>query len=236
MKKLVPILLVFVLLLSGCLYPNEKRIENQVPYQDQILSVQHAVVQYRLENQDLPVHHRDTEISEYQQYLVNFQQLVPRYLQQPPGNSFESGGVYQYVLVDVETHPQVKLIDLTMTRGIQELQRNVNEYRRKNRFAPVKGAVAKGVFELDYEKLRLKTAPTVKSPYHSDHHLPLYIDGNAQVIVDYSIDLHYALSKFEHSFQEGDDIRRVLVEHFPFVPSYSVAYTLVDGKVTFVED
>ncbi|RXJ04616.1 hypothetical protein DS745_00665 [Anaerobacillus alkaliphilus] len=236
MKKLLLVLIALIFLLSGCLYPSEKRVENQVPYQDQILSVQHAVVQYRLENQDLPVHLRDTETNEFQQYLVNFQRLVPKYLQQPPGNSFENGGVYQYVLVDVEKHPQVKLIDLTITRGIQELQRNVNDYRRKHRFAPVKEVVATGVFLLDYEKLRLKEQPTVRSPFHPDHRLPLYIDGNGQVLVDYSIDLLYALSKFEHNFQEGDDVRSILVDHFPFVPAYSVPYTIKEGKVVFSQN
>jgi hypothetical protein len=231
------LLLTFILfILTGCLYPDEQRVENQVPYQDQILSVQQAVVQYRIENQALPVHHRETETNIFQQNLINFQKLVPKYMQQPPGNSFENGGVYQYVLVKVEEDPQVKLIDLTMTKGIQEFQRKVNDYRRKNRFAPVQEVVATGVFLLDHEKLKLKESPTVKSPFHPDHRLPLYIDGNGQVIVDYTIDLNYALNKFEHEFTDGDDVRGILIENFPFVPAYSVPYTVRDGEVIFTEN
>lgn len=233
MKKLLPITFL-LFFLTGCLYPDEKRMENQVPYKDQILSVQHAVVQYRLDNQALPIHQREVEANRYQENLVNFQRLVPKYLQNPPGNSFENGGVFQYVLVDVEENPKVKLIDLTMTKGIQEFQRSVNEYRRKHRFAPVKEVVATGVFLLDHEKLRLKQPPTVKSPFHPDHRLPLYIDGNGQVIVDYTIDLNYALNKFEHQFSEGEDIREILVDNFPFVPAYSLPYTIKDGEAIFL--
>lgn len=233
MKKLLVTLV--LLLLTGCLYPEEQRVENQVPYQDQIFSVQQAVVLYRLENQALPIHHREIEGDAFQQNLVNFQKLVPKYLQQPPGNSFENGGVYQYILVNVEEDPQVKLIDLTMTKEIQEFQRAVNEYRRKNRFAPVKEIVAPGVFLLDNEKLNMKVPPTVKSPFHPDHRLPLYIDGNGQVIVDYTIDLNYALNKFNHSFKQGDDVREILVNNFPFVPAYSLPYTIEEGKVVFTD-
>ncbi|QOY38763.2 hypothetical protein AWH56_024945 [Anaerobacillus isosaccharinicus] len=232
MKKLL--LLTFALfLLTGCLYPDEQKAENQVPYKEQILSVQHAVVQYRLENQALPVQQREAETNVFQQNVVNFQKLIPKYLQQPPGNSFESGGIFQYVLVNVEEDPQVKLIDLTMTRGIQEFQRAVNEYRRKNRFAPVQEVVATGVFLLDHEKLNLKEQPTVKSPFHPDHRLPLFIDGDGQVIVDYTIDIIYALNKFEHSYSEGDDVRGILIDNFLFIPAYSVPYTLEEGMVVF---
>ncbi len=234
MKKILPFFL--ILLLTGCLYPDEKRVENQVPIKDQILSVEHAVVQYRLEHQSLPVRYSETATNPFQQYLVEFHKLVPRYLQQPPGNSFENGGVYQYVLVNVEKDPKVKLIDLTITRRIQEFQRTVNEYRRKNRFAPVEEVVATGVFLLDHEKLNLKEAPTVKSPFHPDHRLPLLMDGDGTVIVDYTLDLNYALNKFDHQLKPGDDIRSILVKHFFFVPQNSVPYSIEQGRAVFANE
>lgn len=236
MKKIL-LVAFLLLLLTGCLYPEEKRTENQVPYENQIITVQQAVVQYRLENQVLPIHHQEkTDQTNFQQNLIDFQKLIPRFLQQAPGNSFESGGLYQYVLVDVEVDPQVKLIDLAMTREIQKFQRSINEYRRKNRFAPVQEVVAKGVFLLDHEKLRLKKAPTVSSPFHPDHSLPLLMDGDGKVIVDYTISLNDALNQFEHSLVHGDDIRELLVTHFPFVPAYSVPYTVKDGKAVFANE
>ncbi len=234
MKKIL--LLSMILILTGCLYPDEKRVENQVPFEEQINLVEQAVVQYRLENQVLPVRYSEKETNSFQQYLIEFHKLVPRYIQNAPGNSFENGGVYQYVLVNVEEDPKVKLIDLTITRRIQDFQRTVNEYRRKNRFAPVEEVVSTNVFLLDHEKLNLEEAPTVNSPFHPDHRLPLLMDGNGTVIVDYTLDLNYALNKFEHQLQPGDDIRSILVEYFFFVPQNSVPYTLEDGKVVFANE
>lgn len=232
MKKLLSLSLILILL-TGCLYPEENRNENQIPLNDQLLAVEQAVVQYRLQNQSLPVRKREEETNIYQQFLIDFHKLVPKYLHQPPGNSFESNGVFQYVLVDVEENPKVKLIDLTITRRIQEFQRTVNDYRRKNRFAPVAELLGNGVFMLDYEKLGLKEPPTVKSPFHPDHRLPLLMDGNGVIIIDYTLDIKYALNKFENSLGEGEDVLSILVEHFPFVPAYSVPYTLQNGKVVF---
>lgn len=233
MKRLLTVAFL-LFFLTGCLYPEENRLENQVQYQDQLLAVQQAVVQYRLENQVLPIHpQEDTDATNFQENLIDFQKLIPRYIQQPPGNSFENGGFYQYVLVNVETDPEVKLIDLTMTREIQEFQRLINDYRRKNRFAPVQELVTKGVFLLDHEKLKLKKAPTVHSPFHPDHRLPLLMDGDGKVIVDYTISLNDALNRFEHSLVPGDDIRELLVTNFPFVPAYSVPFTIKDGKAVF---
>lgn len=236
MKKLFPVT-ILLLLLVGCLYPEREKLENQVPYKDQIEAVQDAVVQFRLQNQVLPIHHqKETAVTSFQQNLINFQKLIPKYMQQPPGNSFENGGTFQYVLVDVEKDPQVKLIDLKITKEIQEFQRKIDDYRNKHDFAPVKEIVAERVFLLDHEKLSLKKAPTVKSPFHPDHRLPLLMDSDGKVIVDYTIDLNYALDQFEHSLEYGTDIREILVTEFPFVPAYSVPYTIKDGKAIFASE
>lgn len=234
MKKII-LISFLLLLLTGCLYPEERRTENQVPFEDQITSVQQAVVQYRLANQALPVHTINNETDLYQRYLIDFQKLVPNYLTQVPGNSFENGGIYQYLLIDVEEDPQVKLLDLSITKEIQQFQRTINDYRRKHRFAPIKEVIQNKTFVLDEKKLNLKEAPTVKSPFHPDHRLPLLMDGNGNVIVDYTIDLIYAINKFEHNFQNGEDIRKILVNNYHFVPAYSVSYTVEAGKVVFVE-
>src|SRR5690606_11553457 len=96
-------------LLSGCLYPQEKKVENQIPYEDQIKSVQTAVDQYKeTTNGLLPIKTRDYETPIYIKYPIDFSKLAPRFIATPPGNAYESGGVFQYVLIDVETNPTVK--------------------------------------------------------------------------------------------------------------------------------
>lgn len=47
MKKLTVILLISTIFLSGCLYPDERLLQNMIPYDEQLQSVQNAVNQYK---------------------------------------------------------------------------------------------------------------------------------------------------------------------------------------------
>ncbi|MDE5411936.1 hypothetical protein [Alkalihalobacterium chitinilyticum] len=227
MKNFVGMILmtIGVLLLTGCLYPSEQRVENQVPYPDQLLSVQQAVTQFKEDTGVLPIKNRDIDTPIYQKYPVDFRQLVPRYLQNPPGNSFESGGLYQYVLVNVEDEVEVKLLDLSVMREIQRLQGQLNQYMRKNDLAPIDEMLDTGLFSLQFEKLNYKEPPTVRTPYFGNY-LPLLIDNSGQILIDYRMDINMALQEFEHSYTYGDDVRDILVENSPFVPAFSIPYTI----------
>ena len=85
--------------------------------------------------------------------------------------------------------------------------------------------IADGVFSIDYKKLNMKEPPTVVSPYSSQL-LPLVLNEKGELFVDYSSDLYEALQKHKHTYKEGEDIRNLLVEHSPFVPAYSLPYTI----------
>lgn len=227
MKRLF-LLALFAMLfvvLSGCFYPQERRAENQIPYLDQIQSVQQAVEQFQADTGFLPIHTREMETPIYQKYPVDFKQLIPRYLQQPPGNSFENGGVFQYVLVNVEENPEVKVLNLTNMSELRELQLRLSQYQKKHQYAPIDEMVDTGLFSLQFDKLGYKQPLKVSSPYY-DTTLPVLIDNSGQVYIDYRIDLNIALKEFEHTFQPGDDIREILVQHSPIVPAFSVPYTI----------
>jgi hypothetical protein len=100
-------------LLSGCLYPEEKLQKNTIPYEDQIAAVQNSVDRFQEESGGLlPIKTRDMTTPIYQKYPIDFSALSPKYMAEPPGTAFESGGIYLYALVDVEENPTVKLIDL----------------------------------------------------------------------------------------------------------------------------
>jgi hypothetical protein len=47
--------------------------------------------------------------------------MFHRYIEEPPASAYESGGMYQYVLVDVEHKPTVKLVDLQMAEAIRDM-------------------------------------------------------------------------------------------------------------------
>ncbi|MBA2875021.1 hypothetical protein [Thermaerobacillus caldiproteolyticus] len=217
-------------LLSGCLYPEERLKQNQIPYADQVAAVQSAVDQYREATGGLlPIQTRDMKTQIYQKYPIDFHRLVPRYMQEPPGNAFESGGVFQYVLVDVEKHPTVKLLDLRMAEQIRDVKLRLKMYQDSHGYPPFKDMLAKGIFTLDYKKLGYKEPPYVVSPF-SGNNLPLIIDYNGEIYVDYRIDLYEALKKTKHSYKPGDDIRDILVKDSLFVPAYSLPYTIDPQK------
>ncbi len=215
-----------VLVLSGCLYPDERRVENQIPYPDQIEAVQQAVLRYRADTGFLPIRTFDQKTTPlYQRYVIDFSLLVPKYLQQPPGTAFESGGVYQYVLVDVEEDPKVKLIDLTFQKEVIKLEQKLSQYMRKHTYAPIKEILDVGLFKLDYEALGYDQEPLVKSPY-SQSFLPLLLTNDREIIIDYRSEINWMLQEYGHSFEEGEDVRPILYEHSPFVPVLSVPYVL----------
>lgn len=223
--KSVFILFFICLFMTGCFYPNEKRVENQVAYPDQLQAVEQAVLQFQEDTGVLPIRTFDQSTPLYHRYAVDFNQLVPRYMQEPPGTAFENGGVFQYVLVHVEEVPEAKVIDLTSQQKLIELEQKLSQYMRKHTYAPVKEILDVGLFELDYEALGYSEQPLVKSPY-SDTFLPLLLTNDREIIIDYRSDLNMMLQEYEHTFEDDEDIRPILFEHSPFVPSRSVPYVI----------
>ncbi|AWC28191.1 hypothetical protein [Bacillus cytotoxicus] len=234
MKKIY-IILIFCCtsMLVGCMYPRENMKRNEVPYEDQLQMVQKAVDTYKEQNNGLlPIKTRDMNTPLYQKYPIDFQKIAPRYIPEAPGNAYESGGVYQYVLVDVETKPMVKLIDVRMAEKIRDITLKLRMYRDEHQYPPYKKVIADGVYELDFKKMGYKDVPQVTSPY-SGKGLPLVINEKGQIFVDYRMDLYEMLQKNKGTAKEGDDIRNMLFKDSPFVPAYSLPYTVKDGEPIF---
>ena len=210
-----------VLFLSGCMYPKEELAKNQIPYEDQILAVQTAVDAFRKDNGGiLPIKTKEAETPIYQKYPIEFKKITPKYLSEPPGNAYENGGIFQYVLVDVETKPAVKLFDLRITDTIRDIKLRI----RTKGYPPYKEQIAKNVFSLNFKELGYEKAPYVVSPF-SNQNLTFVITGSAEVYVDYRPDLYQAMEKSTKKVKQGEDIRPILVKNSMFVPAYSLPYT-----------
>lgn len=220
--------------LTGCLYPEERMGQNRIPYEQQLNSVQEAVNQYRIDNGVPPIVNRDQDTQLYIKYPIDFGKLVPRYLPEPPGNSFENGGVFQYVLVDVEKDPVVKLVDLETVEQIKDYKMKLRLYIQKNQYPPYKDVLADDRYTLKHKELGYKEQPVVKSPF-TGNNLPLIVDGKNDVYIDYSMDLYQALQDQEHNYEQGDDIRDILMKDSPFVPAFSVPYTVQNGEPVFLK-
>lgn len=226
MKMKVSSVMVFLMiLLSGCMYPENELSKNQIAYEDQILTVQTAVNNFQKDNGGiLPIKNKDANTQIYQKYPIDFGRIVPKYIADPPGNAYENGGIFQYVIIDAETNPTVKLLDLRMSETI----RDINIRLQTQKYPPFKNKIADNVYTIDYKKLGYKEAPYAISPY-SNQNLSFIINGIGEIFIDYRSDLFLALKKNEMNFKPGEDIRSILTKDSMFVPAFSTPYT-IDSK------
>ncbi|MCM3738854.1 hypothetical protein M3210_01105 [Oceanobacillus luteolus] len=225
----------FILLLTGCMYPDSERAENQVPHDTQLEIVQNAVDTYREKTGGLvPIRTKPSDTPIFEKYLVDFSLLKEQNaISEIPGNAFENGGYYQYILITPEENPTVKVIDLRVTEKIRSVNIRLNAFRQEHTYPAFGEKVEDGIYLIDHEKLKLDEPPTVVSPY-SQENLPLVMDVHGNLFVDYRIDLQRALEEYDHDYKEGDDIRFLLTDHTPFAPTYSLPYTVKDGEPVFM--
>lgn len=224
MKKisLLSLFMITVLLLSGCMYPESERVENQRPNEEQLASVQAAVEQFQEATGGLlPIKTREQDVDQYIKYPIDFKKIVPAYLSELPPNAFENGGLFQYVIMDVEENPTVKLVDLRAAEKIRELNIKLGV----NGYGPIAEQISENVYKLDYKIMGYKNDQTVPSPY-SNVNLPLVATGDGSIYIDYSIELNRILQEDKPDVQPGEDIRYLLVEKYPVVPAYSLPYTV----------
>ncbi|TDL34725.1 hypothetical protein E2R51_03115 [Jeotgalibacillus sp. S-D1] len=222
MKKVSKIfVLLTVVLLSGCMFPAQQNAENEIPYDDQIAVVQQAVDAFQEESGGLlPIKTTEEDTQIFRKYLIDFSKIKPRYMDQLPGNAYENGGVFQYLLMDVEEDPTVYIFDLRIAEEIRTMQVKI----QANRGIPFKEPLGGNLYTIDYKKLGYKEEPTVQSPF-TNKELPLIADGNGTIYVDYITDL-YQVSQ-ESNIDPGEiveDIRSILYEESVFVPAYSPLY------------
>src|SRR5690625_1874531 len=230
------LILVAVLLLSGCLYPKNELAQNKVPNNDQLELVQTAIEKYQ-ENTNglLPIKTKPADTPVFEKYIIDFGVMKENnVLSEITGNAFENGGVYQYALISPEENTSVKLIDLRITEELRQVNIRLENFRQKNIYPPFGQEIVKGIYTINYESLGLSNEPYVVSPY-SNNNLPIIMDTDGQLYVDYRIDLNDALQTYEHQYEEGDDIRFILAENTPFVPVYSLPYTIQEEEPIFLQ-
>lgn len=230
------LLSICVLLLSGCLYPEQERSENKVPNETQLKNVQDAVTQYKNANNGLlPIKTNPEDTPIFRKYTIEFEPLIREgFIDKIPGNAFQNGGFYEYTIIDPEKNPTVKIVDLRITEKLRSYLSKIEVYRSKHTYPPFGKEIGGGLYEVAYKKLNLKESLKVDSPY-SDHELPVLMNEKGELFVDYSTDLYEMLKKTKHSYKEGDDIRFLLTDETPFVPINSVPYTVKDGEPIFLE-
>jgi len=218
--------------LSGCMYPEEMKVENQIPAQDQLDAVQRALNEYKEDTGVLPIKNRDMDTDIFIKYIIDFEKLVPKYISSVPSNAYEKGGIFQYVIWDAEKNPTVKLVDLRTPDKIRDVV-----MRMAMKAYPQYGErITDLVYTINHKNIGYEEPLTVPSPY-TNNFLPLVITPEGKVYVDYSIDLNLFITEQNLTLTEGEDIRGYLADYYPVLPAYSLPYTVNEhNEPVFMND
>lgn len=228
-------LIVMTLVLTGCSSfqspPQTSKSINPAPY---VALVQAALDGFIEANTVLPIMNSDMDTPLYEKYKVDFTRLTQQgYLQSIPENAFENGGTHYYVIIDPETNPRIKLLDLLAVRQARDVERRISQYVDQHRVLPTLEQVMPGWYTIDYDKLKIDEVQ-VKSVY-SNHYLGLLVHMSGVVVIDFAIDIMQLI--MEDGFANGErikdetfDLRELLVDHYHFVPAQSAAYYWNNGE------
>ncbi|PKR78856.1 hypothetical protein CEY16_03625 [Halalkalibacillus sediminis] len=236
MKKIVLTLLPLTIFLSGCLYPNNELRENQFTNDQQLEQVQDAVKTYQEQNNGLlPIQTRDDDTPLFIKYPVDFNTLRNQNLiGSTPGNAYEKGGVYSYVIIDPEEEATVKVADARVTQHLRSVIYDVTVYKKRNGSPPYGEQVGEGHYMINEERLNTNHETTVSSPY-SDMELDIIVNVQGDVLIDYRPEV-YQLIENEGIEKYSGDLRYLLMEYHPMVPVYSSPMVLEDGEIEFTNE
>lgn len=231
MRKYQGLLILLLLLsglLSGCLYPQERKLENQVPSGFYLEATQKAIDQYRADTDILPLVTKPLDTPIFEKYEIDFPRLMPKYLPDAPANSFEKGGVYKYVLIDVESKPTVKLIHLGVVSKVADAQQAVNRYMQSRGELPKAKDLGNGYYTIDFGRVALKEIQV--EGITGNQLLPLVMNKSGEVGIDYASDIAIILRNSKIKVPKNTDPRYVAARESMFVPVKSFPYQLVNGE------
>ncbi|MDR6549459.1 hypothetical protein [Paenibacillus qinlingensis] len=226
--------LILVILLTGCAYPQELRKENQINPAEFITVVQQAVDTFHTKSGVLPIKNSEMSTPLYEKYVIDFPKLKKmNLLSTVPANAFESGGVFIYVLVDAETKPVVKLMDLSAYQSVEDVQKKVNDYIVKHGGNMPQTVSQNDAFAyVDFKLLGMKQ-PEIKSVYNRKNAITYILNKQTgEVSIDYAMDINTFIQNnaLTNSLKPDQDLRQILVEKSYFVPIRSVAYAWQDNQ------
>jgi hypothetical protein len=223
--SILALMAMLLVTLSGCLYPEDQRASKDVSAREAILTVQDAVDRYKRDTGLLPIENAEESDPLYEKFQVDFGKLQRMdYLASIPTIAYENGGSFKFLIIDEETKPLIKLMDLSVYQTVNDVQRRSDEYRTQHRNAmPVGDEQYPGFRVVDYGKLG-GAEPVIVSMY-SRHPLVLLADGKGTIYADYGADILTAAKKSGKTASAANaDLRRILVDASYYVPVKSPVY------------
>lgn len=189
---IVAVTALLLALLQGCMYPQELRKENQQSAREGVLVVQSAVDDYLKDTGLLPIQNSEADVPRYEKFRVDFEALKHSgKLSAAPASAFEAGGAGAYLIIDEETEPKVRIMDLAVAQYVNDAARAVDSYKRKQGRLPAKEEAYPGFYRIDEAAAGLKPS-NVRNPF-SGEPLPLMMDEQGRVYADYAMELMQAI-------------------------------------------
>ncbi|WP_310829329.1 hypothetical protein [Paenibacillus pedocola] len=215
--------------LAGCMYP-EEQMQPGSSSRESVRRVQAAVDDYQQVEGLLPILNSDEATPRYEKFVVDLEKLRQQgYLEEIPSAAFEKGGNSYFLILDEETAPVVKLMDLVTVQKVNDVQRQVNRYKADHGGKlPAGEERYPGLFSID-SKQAGTSGITLKSVY-SGEPLEFMMDKNGRVYVDYVLDIMSAIDKNGSTPGPDKDLRTELETASFYVPVKSLPYLWVSGK------
>ncbi|TYP77772.1 hypothetical protein [Paenibacillus methanolicus] len=228
-SRLAAVMVVMAVLLSGCLYPDEERAASQLPAKDEVMNVQTVIDQYQKDTGLLPIMNSEPNTPVYEKYLIDFGKLTRmKYLSDIPPAAFEKGGNYYFLIINEETDPTVKLMNLAVYQQVNDVQREVSSYQRTKGALPRGEEVYPGYYRIDYSALNVRE-PKLVSIFTGQTQQTM-MDAGGNVYVDYTADMMQAIQKSGESPSPDQDLRELLASRSDFVPVKSPAYRFINNE------
>jgi hypothetical protein len=199
-------------------------------YRESIQRVQAAVDDYQKQEGLLPIITSDETVPRYEKFVVDLKKLQQEgYLEEIPSAAFENGGSAYFLILDEESDPVVKLMDLVTVQKVNDVQRRINQYKSAHGGElPAEAELYPGLSAIDAKKAG--TASIVLTSVFSGQPLKFIMDKSGTVYVDYSPDIRAALDKIGGTPEADRDLRLELEQASYYVPVKSLSYLWVDGQ------
>jgi len=215
--------------LAGCLYPKDQLAQNRMPPRDAVRLVQAAVDEYRRDTGLLPIKNADADTPRYEKFVVDLAKLLRTgYLSDLPAAAFEKGGNYYFLVLDEETEPTVRLLNIAVLQKLNDLQKRVKEYAASNDGGLPAGEELYPSFRvLDFDRLGGRK-PDIRSVF-SDLPILVLVHDGGEVFADYAADIRRLVESRGAAPEPDEDLRGLLARETLFVPVKSPVYHWIDG-------
>lgn len=216
--------------LGGCMYPGDTQ-QTGGSNRESVKRVQAAVDDYQEQEGLLPIITSDEATPKYEKFRVDLDKLQQTgYLEDIPAAAFEKGGSAYFLILNEETDPVVKLMDLVTVQKVNDVQRQVNLYKTAHggELPGEADELYPGLYTVDGKKAGTESIKL--NSVYSGQLLAFIMDKEGNVYADYAADIRSAMDKNDSTPEEGRDLRLELEQASYYVPVKSLPYLWKDGE------